>query len=144
MTPAHPATTRRPRSLVEVVDWGKSQGDTDFFLREFLDTFYLADTLEERAAMLEEEPELQDRDTLNAYVAAVAEHLAREYRLPIPAWTEGKQRFLRRAHFPGGLDSLRATWIKESPPAFRRRLIFVDIDPLYRPRKTSKGIGGVK
>jgi hypothetical protein len=144
MATTHPSETRRPHSLAEAVDWGKTQGDTDFFLREFLDTFYIADTPAERAAMLEKEPELQGRDTMDAYVAAMAEHLAREYRLPVPAWTEGKQRFLRRAHFPGGQDSLRATWIKESPAAFRRRLIFVDIDPLYRPRKTSPGIGGVK
>ena len=144
MSASHPSASRRPRSLAEVVQWGKAQGDTDFFLREFLDEFYIADSPTQRAAMIAEEPELQDRETLNAYVAAVAEHLAREYRLPVPEWTEGKQRFLRRAHFPGGLDSLRATYIKESPAAFRRRLIFVDIDPLYRPRKTSPGIGGVK
>lgn len=44
-------------------------------------------------------------------------------------------------YFPSGLESLKATLLVESPTAFRRRLIFVGADPLYRPRKARLGIG---
>jgi hypothetical protein len=36
---------------------------------------------------------------------------------------------------------LKASLIVESPVAFRRRMIFVGSEPLYRPRKTAVGIG---
>ena len=35
-------STRRPHTLREVVLWGRVHGDTDAFLREFLDDFYAA------------------------------------------------------------------------------------------------------
>ena len=33
------------------------------------------------------------------------------------------------------MESLKATLLVESPTAFRRRMIFVGADPLYRPRR---------
>ena len=74
-------------------------------------------------------------------MAAVAEHLALRHHLPIPEWTQAKCRFLKRPYYPCGLESLKATLLVESPPAFRRRLIFVGADPLYRPRRERAGIG---
>ncbi len=78
-----------------------------------------------------------EHDRANAYYAAVAEHLALTHRLQVPAWTLEAGRFLRKPWFPAGLESLKATLLVESPPAFRRRMIFVDADPLYRPRRAS-------
>ena len=132
------AQKRRPHSLHEAAVWGHGLGNRDAMLREFLDTFYLAPTAE-RAAMLDEEPPLlPDDPTANAYYAAVAEHLAVTNGLSAPAWVHSKARFLRRAFFPAGLESLKATLLVESPPAFRRRMIFVDRDPLYRPRQAPR------
>ena len=79
--------------------------------------------------------------TANAYYAAVAEHLALKYRLPVPPWTADSRRFLNRPFFPCGLESLKATLLMESPVAFRRRMIFVDADPLYRPRRDTPSFG---
>lgn len=137
MTQSRPATfvsNRRPCSLQEVVSWGQSGGDIDGYLREFLDAFYLEFDGARRQKMVDDEPALTGKGSVDAYIAAVAEHLAISYGLVVPEWTCGSKRFLRTPYFPCGLESLKATLLMESPPAFRRRLIFVGIDPLSRPR----------
>jgi transcriptional regulator with XRE-family HTH domain len=135
------AASGRPRSLKEVALFGREQGDTDAFLREFLDEFYVTRDKRDRTAMLSAEPPLAADDRTNAYLAAVAEHLALRNGLPVPEWAGKPSRFLRRPFFPAGLESLKATLLVESPTAFRRRMIFVGADPLYRPRKDTVGIG---
>ncbi len=137
------AASRRPRSLKEVALWGGELGDADSFLREFLDEFYAERDQSERALMLADEPPLGTSDRHNAYFAAVAEHLALRNHLAVPAWTGHAARFLKRPYFPAGLESLKATLLMESPGAFRRRMIFVGADPLYRPRKDAIGIGSI-
>lgn len=135
------AAGRRPHSLKEVALWGHELGGVDSFLREFLDQFYVQRDEAARTAMLLEEPPLGADDRANAYFAAVAEHLALRNHLVVPDWTGDKARFLKRPFFPCGLESLKATLLVESPTAFRRRMIFVGIDPLYRPRRDTDGIG---
>jgi hypothetical protein len=132
---------RRPRSLAQVLECEQHFGNFDAFLREFCDEFYIEQAAGVRAAMLEAEPPLCGNEKRNAYLAAAAEHLARRYRLPIPEWTNHPARFLRRAWFPCGLESLKAILLRESPPAFRRRMIFVGGDPLYRPRRDKPALG---
>jgi hypothetical protein len=128
---------RRPRTLREAAAWGAAVGRRDAMLREFLDEFYQA-APGHRAAMLAQEPApIADDDRANAYYAAVAEHLALAHGLEVPSWALEPGRFLRKPYFPAGLESLKATLLVESPPAFRRRMIFVDADPLYRPRRAS-------
>lgn len=137
------AAHRRPRTLREAAIWGATLGRRDAFLREFCDEFYGGDA-RTRAAMLAEEPPLSPVDKrANAYYAAVAEHLALRHGLPVPDWALARERFLRAPYFPSGLDSLKATLLVESPPAFRRRMIFVGADALSRPRRSrAAGTGG--
>jgi len=130
------AASRRPRSLKEVAIWGGELGDTDSFLREFLDEFYVETDQSKRTAMLLDEPPLGTNERSNAYLAAAAEHLALRNHLPVPEWAGMPGRFLSRPFFPCGLESLKATLLVESPAAFRRRMIFVGSDPLYRPRRS--------
>ena len=125
----------RPGSLRQAAAQGRELGDRDALLREFLDAFYIEADADRRAAMLAEEPPLREDDWANAYYAAVAEHLAMKNGLPVPGWTGNRARFLKRPFFPSGLESLKAILLVESPTAFRRRMIFVDADPLYRPRR---------
>lgn len=136
------ASSRRPRSLLEVATWAAEHGEVDAFLREFLDEFYLERDPVRRAAMLAEQPPLGPNERANAYLAAVAEHLALRNQLEVPEWTGDAERFLKRPFFPAGLESLKATLLVESPTAFRRRLIFVGADPLYRPRRDAAGFSG--
>jgi hypothetical protein len=92
-----------------------------------------------REVMLSEEPPLASDRHIDAYMGAVAEHLAGRYGVAVPGWVSASARFLKTPFFPCGLESLKATLLVESPVAFRRRLIFVGSDPLYRPRRELAG-----
>jgi len=70
----------------------------------------------------------------DAYIAAVAEHLARCDGLKIPEWAETQGLDLPKSFFAGKLESLKARSAVESPTAFRRRILFVSKDALFRPR----------
>ena len=89
---------------------------------------------EERLRALAEEPIPVGR-VEDAYLAAVAEHLASLDRIEAPGWSEAPRRFLREPFFAGGLESLKAILIVESPSAFRRRLIFISADGRSRPNR---------
>jgi hypothetical protein len=123
---------RKPNSLAEVVRRVKA-GEQKFdpSLREFLDSFYANADARQRA--IEEQPDSIDA-VHDAYVAAVAEHLARVYGLSIPEWSETHGNGLHEPFFAGGLQSLKGVLTAESPTAFRRRLLFVSKDALSRPR----------
>jgi hypothetical protein len=123
---------KKPATLSEVVRRVRA-GEQKFdpSLREFLDWFYMNPTSRQQA--IEDRP--ASIDTVHdAYVAAVAEHLARVYGLQIPEWSEGHGNELREPFFAGGLQSLKGVLVAESPTAFRRRLLFVSKDALSRPR----------
>ncbi|MBA2400403.1 MAG: hypothetical protein H0V72_17190 [Bradyrhizobium sp.] len=123
---------RKPGSLGEVVRRVKvGEQKFDPSLREFLDSFYANADSRQRA--IEERPASIDA-VHDAYVAAVAEHLARAYGLRIPEWSEDHGNGLREPFFAGGLQSLKGILTAESPTAFRRRLLFVSKDALSRPR----------
>ncbi len=128
----HNLFAKKPGSLAEVVRrvrGGEQKFDPS--LREFLDSFYSNPGSRQQA--IEERPIPIDA-VHDAYVAAVAEHLARAYELPIPEWSEIHGDGLREPFFSGGLQSLKGVLTVESPTAFRRRLLFVSKDALSRPR----------
>ena len=131
----------RPSSLHDVACQGPDSSSFFAAVREFMDEFYSQLDHVKRSEMLQLEPAWLPDPRLNAYVAAIAEHLGLRYRLPVPDWSGAEIRFLKSPWFPAGLESLKALAIVESPTAFRRRLIFVDSDPLYRPRRDKVGIG---
>ncbi len=125
---------RRPRTLRAVAERAQ-QGEQGFdpALREFLDYFYA--NPEGRVQAIAEPPPSLDNDVRDAYLAAVAEHLAHCYNVEVPAWSETRGLTLQRPFFAGGLESLKAVLTVESPTAFRRRMLFVSKDALSRPRK---------
>jgi hypothetical protein len=125
----------RPTTLVEVAELILSGHEATPLLRMFLDEFYNAQTRKEKRKMIVDEPALLPSEKQNAYLAATAEHLSFRYKLKIPEWCLKPERFLKMPWFPLELESLKALCIMESPTAFRRRMIFVDKNPLYRPRK---------
>lgn len=90
---------------------------------------------EQKLALVHEAPEWiesADYAETNAYLASVAEALCREASLPPPDWTESPRCFLKRPWFAGGLESLKAILLAESPVAFRRRNLFVSANALSR------------
>jgi hypothetical protein len=126
---------RRPRSLADVARLVSDSGELHPRLREFLDFFY--STRAARAAALSREPAPTGDAAADACLAAAAEHLALSYGLPVPEWVHGPNRFLREAHFAGP-DGMKAMLLAESPTAFRRPMLFVDFDPLRRPRRRGR------
>lgn len=128
-------STFRPLSIAEIAE--RASGGTqpfDLAVREFLDSWQ-ASSRDARADALAEEPVLVGK-VEDAYLAALAEHLASIDRADVPKWTEAPNRFLKEPFFAGGLQSLKAILIVESPSAFRRRLIFISADGLSRPSRT--------
>jgi hypothetical protein len=127
----------RPKTLEAVARESQDGSAFDPLLREFLDEFYVAGREQRQDAIASEPPRLGQ--IYDAYLAAVAEHLALRFRLRIPDWTERGDRFLESPFFAGGLDGLKALLLVESPLAFRRRQIFVSRDALSRPRDREGG-----
>lgn len=123
----------RPASLKEAVERAISgYGFTDA-ISEFLDEFYLG-ALSVRQRMIAEEPPLTGEAFEDAYVGAVGEHLARRWGLAIPAWVDDPRRFLDEPRFPDFAELAKPVFLRDSPIAFRRRLIFTEAEPLRRAR----------
>jgi hypothetical protein len=92
MNSSHPRPCPRPATLDEVAVRTRAGEPFDPLLREFLDTFYGGDPGTRAFAIAGVPPELDPIH--DAYLAAVAEHLAFKYLLAIPPWVEHPQRFL--------------------------------------------------
>jgi hypothetical protein len=105
--------------------------DLRYAVRELLDEFALRGRDDMRAAALAEEPELVDPH-VDAYLGALAEHLARACGLPVPRWALSESRTLDHMWFPGVAPGFRPTALRESPAAFRRRGIFIPRGALSR------------
>jgi len=131
MTTVDPWTVPRPQSLSDVAARTLGGEPFDPLLREFLDTFYALSDADRMAASLARAPASLD-PIHDAYLAAVAEHLALRFGVASPQWSEEPSRFLTKPFFAGGFESLKATLLVESPLAFRRRLIFVSANALSR------------
>jgi hypothetical protein len=126
----------RPQSISEIAKRAvHGLQPFDPSVAEFLDQWQTMSGPERRHAITTEPAEITS--VKDAYLAALAEHLAREAGYDVPAWTEKPARFLEEPFFAGGLESLKAILLVESPPAFRRRLIFISADALSRPDRAA-------
>jgi len=100
-------------------------------LASFLDEFRKAGRDEKRK--MAAKPRFHLRDKVHrAYYAAMVESLCLESRLKIPTWVNDRRCFLHDPAFAGGLESLKAVLLVESPLPFRRRNIFVSENALSR------------
>lgn len=125
----------RPRSILEIARRTNEGEDFSRCTREFVDELSKMSPSEVLAA-IEYEPQGPWKSELHKpFLAAVAEHYGRQAKVAIPKWTNQKDCFLEYAHFGSPLHSLRAHLLIASPPAFSRRLIFVDRDPIPRSVK---------
>jgi hypothetical protein len=135
----------RPTGLSEAVDKIHAGTSPDAALAEFVDAFDLTLMDEARFAMLEKEPVLTKDVRLNALAGAIAEYLAKQYKLGrIPTWASGAGRHLDR---PWHTSSMFIDWKREfltdgmreyltfaSPAEFASRNIFTEERPLHRTR----------
>lgn len=108
-------------------------GDSFFVaVRELLDEFALLPRRELKERALAERPKPTGDDRLDAYLAALGEHLAAKEGLDRPAWMCEPDRFLERFWFVSEVPGLAATAVAQSPAAFRRRGIFIGESTLAR------------
>jgi len=131
-----PLNWRRPHTLSEVVGSARTREEIGLNLAEFLDHVNLLVRKKAgRRALLagiRAEPPRTGDAVQDTYLAAVAAHLARKHRLPIPLWTEKKSRRLDRPWFALNDDWARAGLLRDSPAAFRERNLFTTEDALSR------------
>ncbi len=64
--------------------------------------------------------------------SALAEHLATQHHLPIPAWSRNAERCLKKPKFSFKTPEGQMFLLVESPTAFRVRNIFISADGLSR------------
>jgi hypothetical protein len=125
----------RPMALADLARVARRQAaDEETMLRlclQFIDDFREADA-QVRASLLEATPGSTGDPRWDAFLGALAEHLAYHCDLPVPRWTGRKGRFLRRWWFLSDLPSVKAAALAESPAAFRRRGVFVTEDLFAR------------
>jgi hypothetical protein len=124
----------RPKSLAEVAKLALKGESFDLSLKNFLDEFYAHPSTE---ALTEEPKRLRDSEcelgeVRDAYLAAVAESLARSQNFETPRWAFAESRKLRRPWFALEYDSIRAVLLWESPGPFRSRNLFVSENALTR------------
>jgi len=99
-------------------------GDPFLAARDLVDAYRRAPR-SERSVLLAEPPPTGD-PRLDAYLAGMAEHFARQDQLPVPEWVEAPSRFLARAWFRAEHQGFWPMALAQSPVAFRRRRIFID------------------
>lgn len=121
---------RPPESLRTVAERALAGEDWRLAVRDFLDDFART-APDERQRLLDDEPPAFD-EAGDAYLAALAEHLAFHHDLLRPGWCVDPSRFLRRMWFASEAPGLRATAIQQSPAAFRRRGLFIGSTTLQR------------
>jgi hypothetical protein len=126
-------TSAQPASLAEVARAATDAACFSFAMRNFLDAFYV----DPSPGRLSEEPcglrnTLSDGGLADAYLAAVAEHLALVFRMPPPAWSRKPDRVLQHPWFAMQTHGARMFLITDSPASFRQRNIFVSADALTR------------
>ena len=127
----------RPATLAEAYRRIVAGEPREKIFPEFLDTFYLAANAELRLKTLVDEPPLTGDARFDALAGAVADYLARQYRLPrVPDWAFEPERFLDSPwHVAPFDDNGMCEYLTFASPAeFRSRNIFTEERPLRRAR----------
>lgn len=127
-----PADDAFKQTLATVADRVVDGEDLRFAVREFLDDFGLMPRPELQARAIAEAPAPTGDARADAYLGALAEHLALMHGLERPRWAVEPGRFLDRFWFVSDVPGFRALAIVESPAAFRRRGIFISRGSLER------------
>lgn len=130
----------RPATLADAVTRIQGGEPREIALAEFVDTFDLAASNDDRYAALADEPALTGDLKLDALVGGIAEYLAKQRKLGrVPPWTGGPARRLAEPWFTTSSPSpaMREYLTFASPGEFSSRNIFTEERPLQRPHGLS-------
>jgi hypothetical protein len=126
-----PAPDQLTQTLAGIARRTRSGGSFQHAVREFLDEFALRDDRSRLEAIAERPPSMEE-PRHDAYLGALAEHLATVHGLERPAWSLEDDRFLASFWFVSEVPGFRAISIAQAPAAFRRRGVFVPERSLHR------------
>ena len=127
----------RPSTLAEAIERVRAGESSDVSLAEFVDTFLMAPDNSARYATIESAPDRSGDARLDALAGAMAEYLAKQYRLGrVPSWVSESWRRLDEPWFTTSSTSpsMREYLSVASPAEFRSRNIFTEERPLRRAR----------
>lgn len=127
-----PDAAQLTATLAEVAARVRGGEEFQFAVREFLDEFTLRADDASRAKAIADQPEPTGDPRYDAYLGALAEHLATVHGLERPSWSVRSDRFLDRFWFVSDVPGFRAVSIAQAPAAFRRRGVFVPERSLHR------------
>jgi hypothetical protein len=127
-----PATERLGQTLAGVAARAKAGEDFHRAVREFLDEFALRGDDRGREGAIAEAPVPTGNARYDAFLGAMAEHLAVAHDLSRPDWALEPDRFLDRFWFVSERPGFRAISISQSPAAFRRRNVLIPERSLQR------------
>jgi hypothetical protein len=127
-----PAAEHLNATLAGVAERTRSSEKFDYAVREFLDEFVLRGSERSRREAIAERPESTGDPRWDAYLGALAEHLAVVHQIERPSWSVEPDRFLDRFWFVSEVPGFRAVAIAQAPAAFRRRGVFVPERSLHR------------
>ncbi|WP_262270408.1 hypothetical protein [Microvirga yunnanensis] len=125
-----------PKSLADVAALAREDGDCfGLAAGEFEEAFYQQKDKAAQQAMLDPVPIPTGEPRDNAWLGAVGEHLAQRWGLEVPPWTQ-EAAFMggQRPYFWPDETLARDIQIIETPPAFRRRLLFTYAEPLMNAK----------
>ena len=132
LTANPPAAGSLNLSLAGIAERVRNGETFDYAVREFLDEFALRGGDGVRLEAIEERPQATGDRRWDAYLGALAEHLAAVHRLDRPEWSIEPERFLDRFWFVSDVPGFRAISIAQAPAAFRRRGVFIPERSLHR------------
>ena len=116
---------------LNVISQNQLPHDASALILQFVDDFRSRRRSVQRDLVSRRPPQTGSR-LLDAYLAGLAEYLSNEVGVPVPAWVEDPDRFLREWWIESDVPSARPTAIAQSPAAFRRRGIFISERALER------------
>ena len=128
----------RPATLAEAIQRIVDGTPQEKALPEFLDTFYLAPTDEQKLAIISDRPSHRAVTIASMHSSARSPNISRASTdcPAIPDWAFEAKRYLDRAWHVSQLDSpgMREYLTFASPAEFRSRNIFTEERPLRRAR----------
>ena len=127
-----PPAARLTATLAGLAARVRGGEDFRFATREFLDEFALRADDASRTRAIEDRPDPTGDARYDAYLGALAEHLAAAHGLERPSWSVDPDRFLTRFWFVSDVPGFRAVSIAQAPAAFRRRGVFIPERSLQR------------
>lgn len=131
LTQHPPADDRFTMSVQNVAARVVAGEDFKHTVRELLDQLALMSPDQVQRA-IERKPIPTGDIRFDAYLGALAEHVAAINRLQRPDWSYEADRFLNQFWFVSEIKGFRALALAESPAAFRRRGVFISAGSLRR------------